>query len=95
VLEEELPLELLELLLELELSPGIGGAEPGNGYLSAADGALAGASCFSGAFGADCPCIGAEDSPGNGKRSAAGGVAGGAASQGAVPDLPFDPLLPA
>jgi len=59
-LDEELELELLDS------EPGIGGADPGNGYLSAADG------CFgrgaSGTAGESLPGIGGGASPGNGNR---------------------------
>ena len=84
-----------DLLLTDNQMPGIGGAEPGNGYLSAADGALPGAVCFSGASGVDCPCIGAACSPGNGNRCDAGASeAGTGVSHGAVGDFAFCPFLP-
>jgi len=59
-LDEELELELLDS------ESGIGGADPGNGYLSAAGG------CFgrgaSGTAGGALPGIGGGASPGNGNR---------------------------
>jgi hypothetical protein len=81
VLEELL---LLELLLELlESEPGIGGAEPGNGCSSAADGRCSCAAGASGGGGDEVPGIGgAGVSPGKGNFWAADGSFSGAGAQG-------------
>jgi len=80
-------LELLELLLESE--PGIGGAEPGNGCWSAADGRLAAGAGASGALEEDPEGIGAAGSPGNGNRSEADGSFEVAGEHGVFDDVPF------